>query len=368
MSQGLRLGNSRSHKEDGRLLKPIRRLPSSSNAKTPALLPFGHPSARVYKTLTHERIPRFVAHHILCVSGLLFTDGVCVDAGSQGPERFARTRGASQGPQRLGMHRPPRPPLPHRLQLSPTRRVPPRERFRSKTPAVLLIHGGGWAFGDKGDAGQVRNALFLAEEGCVAVSINYTLTLFSGGTVRGRKLKAAWPTNLFDCKSALRWMKKNAEALGIDPHRIAVWGGSAGGHLALLTGLTSHNEALNQGGELTEQDNSVRCIIDFFGAPDVREFPVYSLLDDADMNNKEVLNLASPIEHLSTDSPPILIIHGAADEQVEQSLSEAFVEELKRRQLPHEYLPLDDVGHGFGLIAGKRDLRPILRAFLKKHL
>ncbi|NBV85918.1 MAG: alpha/beta hydrolase [Verrucomicrobia bacterium] len=244
----------------------------------------------------------------------------------------------------------------------------PANDSEAKRPAVLLIHGGGWAFGDKGDAGQVRNALFLAEEGCVAVSINYTLTLFSGGTVRGRKLKAAWPTNLFDCKSALRWMKKNAEALGIDPHRIAVWGGSAGGHLALLTGLTSHNEALNQGGELTEQDNSVRCIIDFFGAPDVREFPVYSLLDDADMNNKEVLNLASPIEHLSTDSPPILIIHGAADEQVEQSLSEAFVEELKRRQLPHEYLPLDDVGHGFGLIAGKRDLRPILRAFLKKHL
>ena len=244
----------------------------------------------------------------------------------------------------------------------------PASATEAPRPAVLLIHGGGWAFGDKGDAGQLRNALFAVEEGYVAVSLNYTLTLFAGGSIRGSKLKAAWPNNIFDCKSALRWMKKNAEALGIDPNRIAVWGGSAGGHLALLTGLSAHSEPLNKGGGLKDQDNSVRCIIDFFGAPDLREFPVYSLLDDADMDNKEVLSLASPIEHLSSDSPPILIVHGSADEQVEQSLSDAFVEELKRRGIPHEYLPLENVGHGFGLMAGKRDLRPILQAFLKKHL
>ena len=112
----------------------------------------------------------------------------------------------------------------------------------------------------------------------------------------------------------------------------------------------------------------MRCIIDFFGAPDVREFPVYSLLADADMDNKEVLSLASPVEHLSSDSPPILIIHGSADEQVEQSLSDAFVEELKLKGVPYEYLLLDNIGHGFGLMAGKRDLRPVLQAFLKKHL
>ena len=100
----------------------------------------------------------------------------------------------------------------------------PGSATEAPRPAVLLIHGGGWAFGDKGDAGQLRNALFAVEEGYVAVSLNYTLTLFAGGSIRGAKLKAAWPNNIFDCKSALRWMKKNAEALGIDPTRIAVWG------------------------------------------------------------------------------------------------------------------------------------------------
>jgi len=234
--------------------------------------------------------------------------------------------------------------------------------------AVLLIHGGGWAFGDKADTRQREAALFAVSEGLVAVSLNYTLTRFAGGNVRAQKLKAAWPNNIFDCKSALRWMKKNAAALGIDPDRIAVWGGSTGGHLALLTGLSARSESLNHGGALTDIDASVRCIIDFFGIPDVREFEVYSLLEESDRYDKQVLALASPIEHLSMDAPPVLVVHGTNDEQVEPSLSEFFVQALKQWKIPHEYVLVNDVGHGFGLTAGTLDLRPMVRAFFKAHL
>lgn len=244
----------------------------------------------------------------------------------------------------------------------------PAQDAPGRRAAVLLIHGGGWAFGDKADARQKEAALFAVSEGLVAVSLNYTLTRFAGGNVRAQKLKAAWPNNIFDCKSALRWMKKNAAELGIDPNRIAVWGGSAGGHLALLTGLSARSESLNHGGGLTDVDPSVRCIVDFFGIPDVRQFEVYSLLEEADRHDNQVLALASPIEHLSMDAPPVFVVHGTSDEQVEPSLSDSFVQALKQWKIPHEYVLVNDVGHGFGLTAGTLDLRPMIRAFFKAHL
>jgi acetyl esterase/lipase len=164
-------------------------------------------------------------------------------------------------------------------------------------------------------------------------------------------------------------MKKNSELLGIDPQRIAVMGGSAGGHLALLTGLSAKSAELNQGGHHTEQDNSVRCIIDFYGVPDVRKWGGNLFINEKPMEKyPEVWALASPVTHLAADSPPIMVVHGTADPLVKIELSDEFVEILKAKGVTHEYIVIQDAVHMFALNPPQMDLAPAVGAFLKKHL
>lgn len=242
------------------------------------------------------------------------------------------------------------------------------ETVSGPVPALLLIHGGGWVGGDKAGGRMVELATFAVDEGYAAVSVNYTLTKFAGGTPRGSKIRGAWPDNLYDCKSALRWMKRVASVIRIDPRRIAVCGGSAGGHLALLCGLSSSCAELNQLGGAVEEDNSVRCVVDFYGIPDVRKFETYSLMQEADRTDARALALASPVEHSSKASPPVLVLHGGADSDVESALSEDFVAVMRERGAPHVFKILPEEGHGFGLRTAREDLRPLVAGFLRKHL
>lgn len=234
-------------------------------------------------------------------------------------------------------------------------------------PAMLIIHGGGWSKGDKGDKREVEFATFMIDDGYAAASINYTLVRYEGGSSKGRKVRGAWPQNITDCKSALRWMRKHAAILGIDPARIGVMGGSAGGHLALLTGLSSGCAELNQGGGNTGQDASARCIIDFYGIPDVRRWHA-PFLDESKEANPALWALASPVTHLAPASPPILIIHGTKDQTVPLALSDEFAAILKDKGVRHQYVIVPDGVHSFALCPPQQDLRPVARAFLKEHL
>jgi len=240
----------------------------------------------------------------------------------------------------------------------------------SQTPrsALLLIHGGGWAAGDKASPKQVELAQFAIDEGYIAVSINYSLTKFSNGNPRGEKIRAGWPNNIYDCKCALQWMKQLSGTLGIDPDKIAVVGSSAGAHLALLLGLSAHSDELNAYGKPQPHDSSVRCIIDFYGVTDARRFEVYSLLSERERYNTNTLKLASPIEHLSEKSPPVLILHGNMDSDVEPAFSSDFAAKAKALNTACEYVLIENAGHGFGLQANEQDLRPVLRNFLRKYL
>ncbi|MGE4488375.1 MAG: alpha/beta hydrolase fold domain-containing protein [Kiritimatiellales bacterium] len=231
-------------------------------------------------------------------------------------------------------------------------------------PGVLIIHGGGWSMGDKADVREVQFAEFMVDEGYVAVSINYLLAVNQNNVL----VESSWPQNIYDCKSALRWMRKNADMLGLDPNRIAVMGGSAGGHLSLLTGLSAGDAELNAGGEYTDQDNTVRCIVDFYGIPDVREWGGSAFIDVSQEEAPEVWAQASPVTHLSDAAPPILIVHGTADDTVNIALSEEFVGILTARNLTYQYLPIEGAGHSFTLTSTSVDLRPVVRAFLNEYL
>ena len=151
-------------------------------------------------------------------------------------------------------------------------------------------------------------------------------------------------------------------------NRSARAGGSADGHLALLTGLSSTHDELNSGGLYSYEDNSVRCIINFYGIPDVRVWGGNSFIDESRTEAPEVWAMASPIEHLNSSSPPIFVTHGTEDATVDVSQSDSLVEALQSYGVAHVYYRLEGAVHSYGLQPPEMDLRPVLEAFLKEHL
>lgn len=235
----------------------------------------------------------------------------------------------------------------------------PGSDFSKPTPAVLLIHGGGWRGSDKRDARERNIGSNLAAHGYAVFSINYLLN--TDTTI-------AWPTNFTDCKSALRFLKLNAERFGIDPDRIATMGGSAGGHLAMLVGATAQVGAVNDWGLYTHVDNRVRCIINFYGVHDVQDRRAVIFAGKDAAQTEANARMASPRTHFGADTPPIFIAHGTADTTVPVEHSRVLVRELTALGIEHEYVEIPDAPHTFHLQPQQMDLRPAVLAFLARHL
>jgi len=239
----------------------------------------------------------------------------------------------------------------------------------SPAPAMLVIHGGGWAIGDKADHRERNFCRTLAENGIAAFSINYLLDRtekLPDGKVRTVAL--GWPQNVEDCKSALRYLKAHAAEYGIDPHRIGVMGGSAGGHLALVLGTTAGVDELNKSGLYREQDNGVACILDFYGTHDLRQFGHEHFRGGTPSETEHDLDLASPVKHLSEKTPPILIVHGTGDTTIPVEVSRDLYRQAREKGVICEYIEIPDAPHSFDFQPAQRDLRAEVLAFLGKHL
>jgi len=253
--------------------------------------------------------------------------------------------------------------------------APPAEGKLS--PAVVWIHGGGWKSGDKGEARGTEICTTLASAGYVAISLNYKLG------------PGSWPTNLLDCKNGVRFLRAHATGYHVDPARIAVAGGSAGGHLSLMVGFTTGKKEFEPDAPYSGVSSAVRCVIDMYGIANLsthgqvdgqgeptatRKLMNASLEDfDAANDEAEVFRVASPVTQATKSAPPVLILHGTADPTVDyaQSLELALV--LKRIGVEHELITLPGIGHTFDWETWNkqplpRDLRPVALAFLAKHL
>jgi acetyl esterase/lipase len=237
-------------------------------------------------------------------------------------------------------------------------------------PAVIWIHGGGWVGGSKSAGRETSICRTLAENGYAAFSINYQLARdTTKPDANPGDPAVAWPQNIYDCKSALRYIRKEAATFGVDPARIAVSGGSAGAHLALVLGLSGDDEALNKGGLYTDQSNKVSCIIDFYGPTvitDAKRIAKFTGKDDKETEANVLA--ASPILHVKKDSPPVLVAHGTKDGTCDISYSRNLVEKMKEVGTQHEYIEVEGAGHSFNFQPAQMDLRPAILAFLGKHL
>ena len=256
--------------------------------------------------------------------------------------------------------------------------LPERDPGDPPSPAVVWIHGGGWMEGTKGEDRAKSVCGTLAAAGYVCASIDYRLG------------PGSWPVNLFDCKNAVRFLRVHAADYHVDPDRVAVMGGSAGGHLALMAGLTADEPGLEPSAPYPGISDMVGAVGDFYGPSDLPTLQAAdaqgkalgkrasnadptAMLGESDKTSRPLWRSASPVDHVSSDSPPVLIVHGTEDPLVNFSQSSDLDRVLTQKGVAHEFVALERVGHSFDLTSwqGKplaRDLRPVVLGFLRQYL
>lgn len=212
----------------------------------------------------------------------------------------------------------------------------PSGEWRANRPAVLFIHGGGFVTGDKAEYRTASVCADLARAGYVAVSCNYILST--------KENPGVWPQNIADCRDAVRWMRKNAKELGIDPQRIAVAGGSAGGYLALMVGLTEEKTELGGNPQATIS-SKVSAIINMYGVTSCEKHGKSTVVNAG----KDAAKLFSPMTHVTPKSIPILILHGTADPTVDIQASRNLEEALIKNKVDYNFIEVEDAVHTFNL-------------------
>jgi acetyl esterase/lipase len=237
-------------------------------------------------------------------------------------------------------------------------------------PTLVLFHGGGWVAGQKErDVFQLLPYLSL---GWAVINVEYRL---AGNTPA--------PAAVEDCRCALRWVASHAKRYNFDTSRIVLTGGSAGGHLALITGMlpansifdrqcpTNENTRWNSG---TEPQVNVAAIVNWFGITDVAELldgpnaKHYAIEWFGSMNNrKELARQLSPISYVRAGLPPIITIHGDEDDIVPYTQAVRFHAALDKAGVPNQLVTIHGAKHdGFSKQA-LIDSFVTIREFLRKY-
>jgi acetyl esterase/lipase len=214
-------------------------------------------------------------------------------------------------------------------------------------PVVIYIHGGGWSGGDR--AAGVPLSFPFAQGGYFACTVSYRL---SG--------QATFPAQLHDVKAAVRFIRTNADRLGIDPDRIGVWGHSAGGHLSALLGTTGNVDGpvatLLDGPERSGaySNSAVQAVVEISAPNDlVRAAPrgdggpmIKALLGGAVQDRLDLAKQASPVNHVNAHDAPFLIVQGGRDQLVPDAQAEIMRDALKAAGVEVEYLHIEEAVHG----------------------
>lgn len=243
----------------------------------------------------------------------------------------------------------------------------PASRNEKPLPLVVFIHGGGWKAGNKA-AGSAHLTRLVQSGQFAGASIAYRLST-----------EAKWPAQIHDCKAAIRWLKSNAQRLNLDPERIAVWGSSAGGHLASLIGTSGDVPELEGTlGSHLKTNSQVRCVINFYGPQNfqsmvlqessvdrnTKDYPEALLLGGRVQDLPEVARAASPVSYASPGDPPFLTAQGTKDPLVPRAQARELHDALKKAGVESVLVEMIDAGHGFR----SPELDARIDLFLGKHL
>lgn len=209
-------------------------------------------------------------------------------------------------------------------------------------PGVIFIHGGGWEAGNKRD--YKYYTVHFAQQGYVVATIGYRF-----------KQEVGFPGCVEDAKCAVRWMRANAANLGVDPDRLAVIGGSAGGYLSMMTGYSSDVAELEGSGGNPGVSSAVTCLVNLYGPTDLTvpfaraHGTVTSFLKTSYDQDPGLFEKASPLHYVDAQDPPTLIIQGTIDDIVPVEQADALAEKLRDLGVPYWYARLDGWPHTLDL-------------------
>jgi acetyl esterase/lipase len=228
-------------------------------------------------------------------------------------------------------------------------------------PTLIWIHGGGWTGGTKESYAGIPAYLAM---GMNVVNVEYRLARV-----------AQAPAAAEDCRCALRWVIQHAKEYGIDVNRLVVSGGSAGGHLALTTGMVPASAGLDR--QCPGPDNlKVAAIVNWYGISDVNE-----LLDGPNMkayavtwlgsatDRDQIAKRVSPLSYVRAGLPPVLTIHGDADPTVPYTQSVRLHKALSDAGVANELMTMPGGKHGFDCCtpAQRTNAYVKIREFLARH-
>ena len=216
--------------------------------------------------------------------------------------------------------------------------LPPVEE--KNRPAVLFIHGGGWI---EGDRSQLRGyGILLARLGFVCMCNSYRLSN-----------ESIWPAQIQDVNCAIRYLRANATDLGLDPDRIGVSGNSAGGHLSLMAAATNYDQIFEGEGGSNEVSSEIKAVCAIYPPTTIRQLEMLNPLENAFLMlmgkeaKKEDYDKASPLNYVTEDYPPCMLIHGSTDSVVRLKDSTKFYEKLIEFNRPASLHIFSEEEHAF---------------------
>ena len=225
----------------------------------------------------------------------------------------------------------------------------PKELKASTAPVLVYIHGGGWSGGNRYSMTRpdVAGVFHLcAKAGIICASIEYRLN---------SPTASAFDSTV-DCKDALRFLVKNSAKYRIDPTRIATIGGSAGGHLSLVTALGDPKDFPGDPALAGSDPASIRCEVAYYPATDFTDEklagrflgPRASLMFGGPADQKrEVIRLLSPVALLRKESPPVLCFHGDKDVVLPVDNSRKLAAKGQEIGADLRYVEVKEGNHGF---------------------
>ncbi|PEM49855.1 alpha/beta hydrolase fold domain-containing protein [Bacillus wiedmannii] len=245
---------------------------------------------------------------------------------------------------------------------------PAKETSKNKLkPAVVLVHGGGWVSGDKGESSHWKQ--WLNDLGYTVFDVQYRMPP-----------QAGWKDEVADIKSALGWVLQNADTYQIDPNKINVMGESAGGNLAMLAAYSMGEEQLPASTNVPEVH--VNSVINMYGPADMTMFYndnpstnyVHGVMEEyiggTVSQFPERYKLLSPINYIQDNTPPTITLLGTGDRIVPVEQGEMLDKELTMKNVAHEFYLLPDVDHGFDINPGSLSTqfaKEKVTAFLQRY-
>ena len=208
-------------------------------------------------------------------------------------------------------------------------------------PVLIFIHGGAWRTGKRSD--YLPYLIDYAKKGFVTATVSYRLVK-----------QAIFPAAVQDVTCAVKYLKSHAEEYGIDPDKVVLIGGSAGGHLAMMIGYSGADSMFN---EDCQEDTlpRVKAVINLYGPTDLTTPYAISTYQTKDFlgtpyeENPDIYRKASPKTYISPDDPPTLTFHGTIDSLVPVSQSDSLDVWLRKAGVPHEYHRLKGWPHTMDL-------------------